>query len=97
MFAISKKTVIGAAIAALLGTVAITGASQAKITRIAPKFVLKIACAAGFIKGAGTNSYVCHKTFTVVCKKGMSFMKPTVKHLYGRTYRVSYPCYYPPK
>lgn len=97
MFAFTRKTVVGAAIAAVLGTVAVAGVSQAQITQIKPKILLKLFCASGFSKGPGTSSYVCRKYFYVACKKGMSASKPIVTHVGGNKFRIAYSCYYPPK
>mgnify|MGYP003701023453 CR=1 FL=1 len=97
MIAITRKTVVGAAIAAVLGTAALAGASQARVAQINPKIALKLFCASGFSKGPGTNSYVCRKNFYVACKKGMSASKPIVTHLGGNKFRIAYSCYYPPK
>lgn len=97
MIAITRKTVVAAAIAAVLGTVAVAGASQARVAQINPKLALKLFCASGFAKGPGTSSYVCRKYFNVACKKGMSASKPVVTHVGGNKFRIAYSCYYPPK
>jgi hypothetical protein len=99
MFVISKKTALGAAIAAAFGAAALAGPVQAKVMQVNPKMKrLYLYCGAGFAKSPNRGDrYYCTRYFTVACKPRFGPGQPVVRKVGRRRYRIRYTCFQIPR